>query len=138
MIAKKDWSILLELAKSDAIEVVISNTTEAGLVLDEQDQLTDECPISFPAKLLALLYTRWQHFKGDTSKGWVILPTELVPDNGVVLVGLLNTLATKWQLPNDFIHWMTHANQFCNTLVDRIVPGILTGTEMENFSSTNG
>jgi tagaturonate reductase len=138
LMAKKDWSILIDLAKSESIEVVISNTTEAGLILDEADQLNDQAPESFPAKLLALLYTRWQHFNGDVSKGWVILPTELVPDNGKVLLELLHTLASKWQLSNDFISWMTSANQFCNTLVDRIVPGILTGAEMDHFSEANG
>lgn len=138
VIAKKDWNILLDLAKSETIEVVISNTTEAGLVLDDADQLNGEAPVSFPAKLLVLLYTRWQHFKGDINKGWVILPTELVPDNGKVLLELINTLATKWQLPATFMDWMMSANQICNTLVDRIVPGILTGTEMDNFSKENG
>lgn len=138
VLAKKDWSVLLTLAKSDSIEVVISNTTEAGLVIDAEDQLNEQAPISFPAKLLALLYTRWQHFNGDPSKGWVILPTELVPNNGQVLLDLILTLANQWQLPAACIQWIKDANHFCNTLVDRIVPGILTGEEMEKFSSTVG
>ena len=138
LIAKKDWNLLLDIAKSDSIEVVISNTTEAGLVIEAGDELKEEAPNSFPAKLLVLLYTRWQHFKGDINKGWVILPTELVPDNGKVLLELINTLATKWQLPATFMDWMMSANQICNTLVDRIVPGILTGNEMDNFSKENG
>jgi tagaturonate reductase len=123
--AKKDWSILLELAKSDQIEVIISNTTEAA-------------PNTFPAKLLALMYARWQHFNGDMNKGWVILPTELVPNNANVLLDIIQTLAKHHALPAPFINWMNQANDFCNTLVDRIVPGKLNEKEMQDLQEQLG
>jgi len=138
LVAKKDWALLLALAKTDSIEVVISNTTEAGLVIEEGDVMNEQAPLSFPAKLLVLLFTRWKHYNGDMDKGWVILPTELVPDNGNLLLQLMQKLATKWGLPSAFMDWMINANEFCNTLVDRIVPGILTGDEMDNFSKEIG
>ncbi len=121
--AQKDWNALLELAESPDLEVVISNTTEMGLRLDPADDITASPPASFPAKLLALLYRRYQAFGNEASKGWVILPTELVQNNGEVLRELVTTLATKSQLPADFLDWLDRANHFCNTLVDRIVPG---------------
>ncbi len=136
--AKKDWNILLNLAVSENIEVIISNTTEAGLILDVNDPLGPEAPNTFPAKLLALLHARWQHFNGDKNKGWVILPTELVPNNANVLVDIIISLAKHHALPASFIQWISDANDFCNTLVDRIVPGKLSEKEMEELKDTLG
>lgn len=121
--AQQEWSQLLAVAASPDLEVVISNTTEMGLKIEPDDDITAAPPHSFPAKLLALLYHRYQVFGGDSSKGWVILPTELVNDNGDLLRQLVTTLAQRAQLPAAFLHWLAQANRFCNTLVDRIVPG---------------
>lgn len=121
--AQHEWDQLLALAASPDLEVVISNTTEMGLKLEPDDDITAAPPHSFPAKLLALLYRRYQVFGGDLSKGWVILPTELVNDNGDLLRQLVITLAQTAQLPVAFLDWLAQANRFCNTLVDRIVPG---------------
>ena len=136
--AKKDWNQLIELAQNENIEVVISNTTEAGLVLDSNDLLGPDAPNSFPAKLLALLYARWKYFDGALDKGWVILPTELIPDNANVLLNILLQLAKQHSLPDTFVKWINEANDFCNTLVDRIVPGKLKETEMHELENTLG
>lgn len=121
--AKQSWQDIIALAQSPELEIIISNTTEAGLVLDTNDLITKEPPHSFPGKLLALLVERWKFFEGDTTKGWVILPTELIPDNGKSLKEILLTLSKINQLSDAFIEWLITANDFCNTLVDRIVPG---------------
>ena len=121
--AKQSWQDIIALAQSPQLEIIISNTTEAGLVLDTNDLITNEPPHSFPGKLLALLVERWKFFEGDTTKGWVILPTELIPDNGKSLKEILITLSKINQLSDAFIEWLITANDFCNTLVDRIVPG---------------
>ena len=136
--AASDWRQILELSKSLDIEIVISNTTEAGMVLDENDVISQSVPNSFPGKLLALLFERWNHFNGDKNKGWVILPTELIPDNGILLKSLVNQLATINALPNAFIEWMNEANDFCNTLVDRIVPGKVSDTEIQLLETQLG
>ena len=136
--AAPDWDQIIALASSDHIEIIISNTTEAGMVLDANDKIDQGAPQSFPGKLLALLFERWKHFNGDTNKGWVILPTELMPDNGILLNSLVNQLATILGLPADFIHWMNTANDFCNTLVDRIVPGMVSDSEMEALENKLG
>ena len=129
--ANEHWNQIIELAKSEDIEIVVSNTTEAGLVFDENDIFTNATPKSFPGKLLALLYERWLHFNGDVNKGWVILPTELLPDNGNLLKSILNKLASINKMPNAFVEWMNAANEFCNTLVDRIVPGKVSDDELQ-------
>jgi tagaturonate reductase len=136
--ASADWDKIVTLSKSEHIEIIISNTTEAGMVLDEKDIITNGAPDSFPGKLLALLYERWKHFNGDVNKGWVILPTELMPDNGILLKSLINQLATILVLPAEFIQWMNTANDFCNTLVDRIVPGMVNESEMVLLESQLG
>ena len=136
--AKTEWDKLLALAVSENIEVVISNTTEAGLILDKEDSLGPAAPNSFPAKLLALLYARYQHFKGDINKGWVILPTELIPDNAILLKSIIKDLIKIHLLPNEFTIWLDTANEFCNTLVDRIVPGKLNEKEAQELEEKLG
>lgn len=136
--AKKEWNLLLDLARSENIEVVISNTTEAGLILDKEDSLGPDAPNSFPAKLLALLYARYQHFNGDLNKGWVILPTELIPDNAILLKSIIKELIQIHQMPQAFVNWLDTANEFCNTLVDRIVPGKLNEKETQELEEKLG
>ena len=136
--AGSDWDQIIELATSASIEIIISNTTEAGMVLNASDQINNVVPESFPGKLLALLFERWKHFNGDINKGWVILPTELMPDNGILLKSLVNQLAGILSLPAAFIQWMNEANDFCNTLVDRIVPGMVSDSEIETLENQLG
>jgi len=136
--AATEWNQILDLATSADIEMVISNTTEAGMMLDIKDTISNGAPNSFPGKLLALLFERWKHYHGDIKKGWVILPTELMPDNGILLKSLVNQLATILDLPKEFIVWMNSANDFCNTLVDRIVPGKVSEVEMQKFQTQLG
>lgn len=120
--AREEWNEILATAASADIEVIISNTTEAGIV-ESNDNIHDTPPASFPGKLLSYLYARYRAFSGDASKGLVILPTELISNNGDVLKQYTISLAQKNNLEDAFIHWLTSANTFCNTLVDRIVPG---------------
>jgi tagaturonate reductase len=121
--AKSQWAQVLQVATSSDLEVVLSNTTEVGIVLDENEDLEATPPRSFPGKLLAVLHARYQAFGGDASKGLVIVPTELIPDNGTKLRGILHELAERAALGADFMSWLTTANTICNSLVDRIVPG---------------
>lgn len=120
--AASDWASVLELAKNPDLQVVISNTTEVGI------QLTDEPislnpPQSFPGKLLALLYERYKAFGGSAESGWVIIPTELIVDNGKKLEAIVLELAQLNNLEPEFIAWLKAHNTFCSSLVDRIVPG---------------
>jgi tagaturonate reductase len=126
--AATQWDSIINLASSSVMQLIISNTTESGLVLDEEDKIREGVPKSFPGKLLAFLYKRWQVFNGAHEAGMIILPTELIPDNGKFLLNIVNQLAEINQLEDAFIQWMNKTNHFCNTLVDRIVPGKLNTT----------
>lgn len=119
----QEFDKYLALAHDENIQFIFSNTTEAGISYNEQDQLADAPPASYPAKLTRLLYERFNHFSGAADKGLIILPCELIDYNGEALRELVLRYAQKWQLSDEFINWIEHANTFCSTLVDRIVTG---------------
>ena len=118
-----DYEEYLELAKEDSLQFLISNTTEAGIAYNDKDTLEGYPHQSFPAKVLALLYKRFQHFDGDPKKGLTIIPCELINHNADTLKEILLKYASKWELEEDFTDWLKEHNSFHNTLVDRIVPG---------------
>lgn len=120
--ANSQWSEILNFASNPALEMVISNTTEVGIQLVRED-IRQTPPASFPGKLLAFLLARYQAFQGDRSKGLVIVPTELVPGNGALLESIVFELAHLNNLDYEFLEWLENACTFCNSLVDRIVPG---------------
>ena len=119
-----NWKAVLDTAANPEMKIVFSNTTEVGIVLDKEDILKKgEAPKSFPGKLLAFLLERFEIFKGDPEKGMIIVPTELITDNGATLRKIVFELAAINNLPQDFIQWLENSNEFCDSLVDRIVSG---------------
>jgi tagaturonate reductase len=119
----KEYDKFIDLVKNPELKVIVSNTTEAGIEYNENDKLNDRPQKSFPGKLTAFLYKRFQAFEGDKSKGFIILPCELIDRNGDNLKKIVLKYAKEWHLGNDFIDWMNNSNHFLNTLVDRIVTG---------------
>jgi tagaturonate reductase len=113
----------LKLAENPELRFVFSNTTEAGIVFDENDKLEDKPQKSFPGKFTALLYHRFKFFNGEKAKGLIIIPCELIDRNGDKLKKIILQFAKLWNLEAGFAAWINEANTFCSTLVDRIVPG---------------
>ena len=120
--ARDQWQEVLRCAHNPELQVIISNTTEVGIQLVEDD-IRKAPPSSFPGKLLAFLYERYGVFGGSAESGMVIVPTELIPDNGKKLAAILKELAVISGLEAAFITWLGNHCRFCNSLVDRIVPG---------------
>jgi tagaturonate reductase len=118
-----DYEAFMEIARSKDLEVIISNTTEAGISYKEGDKVTDTPPASFPAKVTAFLYERFKAFQGAMDKGLLFVPVELIDKNGDNLKKIVLQYALEWNLGDDFINWIQNANKFTNTLVDRIVTG---------------
>lgn len=112
-----------KLFLSEELEMIISNTTEAGIRYEEGDDLNALPPKSFPAKMTALLHKRFQKFNGVADKGLLIICCELIEDNGSTLLEYVLKHAEANNLGTDFINWVKTANHFYDTLVDRIVPG---------------
>lgn len=121
--AADDWDAVLDLARSPALELVFSNTTETGIHYDDGDEPGPGAPRSFPGKLTRFLFERARHFDYRPDCGVVVLPCELLEDNGARLERIVLQLAQRWNFGDDFQHWIAGTVRFCNTLVDRIVPG---------------
>ncbi len=135
--ADKDWTEILRIAESEDLKIIVSNTTEVGIVL-VNESITLEPPTSFPAKVLAVLHQRFKTFNGSTDSGLVIIATELIPENGKKLESIVFELAKFNQLEDEFITWLTSANSFCNSLVDRIVPGKPDAATLADLESDLG
>jgi len=132
----ESYDAFLKLAENPDLQFVFSNTTEAGISYAAGDKSLLTLPESFPAKITAFLHRRYQHFKGDERKGLIFLPCELIDKNGAILKELVLRYAREWNLDPSFIAWITNHSTFCNTLVDRIVPGFPKDTIKDILEET--
>jgi tagaturonate reductase len=121
--ASNQWEHVLKCAHNPDLSVIISNTTEVG-IRQVNDQVNRYPPVSFPGKLLSFLYERYKAFGGSRESGLVVVPTELIPDNGKKLEAIVFELAYLNGLEDEFMEWLEESNHFCNSLVDRIVTGM--------------
>lgn len=124
--SSEDYDEYMSLAHLDTLRFVVSNTTEAGIVLDVNDNF-DGLPSTYPGKLTKFLYERYTAFSGAEDKGLIILPVELIEENGKKLKECVLALCDAWNLPEEFKIWLNESNIFCSTLVDRIVTGYPRG-----------
>ena len=132
---EEDFRKMMEVAVSDDLEYVVSNTTEAGIVYDPACALEDMPCSSFPGKLTQVLYER---FKAGKS-GLVILSCELIDNNGKELQKCVNQYIDQWGLCEDFRAYINEKCTFCSALVDRIVPGrIRDAAEVARLEEENG
>jgi tagaturonate reductase len=115
--AKTQWREVLQTVHSAELKIIISNTTEVGLQFVEEN-VFENMPSSFPGKLLAVLYERFKYLPGEKL---VVIPTELISDNGEKLHSIIVDLATYNAAGDDFLEWLDKNVTFCNSLVDRIV-----------------
>ena len=127
--AHEEYERYSAFAKLDSLRYIVSNTTEAGIVYDESDKLEMCPPKSFPGKLAKFLYERYKHFNGAMDKGLVMLPVELIDDNGIHLKECVLKQADNWNLEEGFKVWLNEACIFCSTLVDRIITGYPRGED---------
>nr|WP_320117125.1 tagaturonate reductase [uncultured Marinifilum sp.] len=118
-----EYDKYLEVIDNPELRFVVSNTTEAGISWDESDQLDQSPQNSFPGKMTSLLYRRFKTFNGDTAKGLIIICCELIDRNADFLQKYVKQHANNWNLEPEFLAWLDESCAFCNTLVDRIVPG---------------
>ncbi|MEI6800536.1 MAG: altronate oxidoreductase, partial [Pseudomonadota bacterium] len=129
-----DWDRVLGLARTPMIEVVVSNTTEAGIAYVAGQTATDSPPASFPAKLTRLLVERYHALGHLPGMGWQVLPCELTENSGDRLRDLVLRHADEWAVGAACLDWIERETVFYNTLVDRIVtghPGQQAAAELE-------
>jgi tagaturonate reductase len=118
-----DFGEFLKIAENPELRFIVSNTTEAGIAFDDRDKLDSKPQSSYPGKLTAFLYHRFKKFNGDSSKGFIIIPCELIDRNGEKLKSIILKYIELWNLEDAFKEWINNSNTFCCSLVDRIVPG---------------
>jgi len=135
--AEKQWSSILAVSTNPALQIIVSNTTEVGIQL-VKESVQQQPPFSFPAKLLAVLSERYKGFGNNPKAGLVIIATELIPENGKKLESIIYELAAFNQLGDDFINWSKANNIFCNSLVDRIVPGKPDAAKLSQLTAELG
>ncbi|MCI8530802.1 MAG: tagaturonate reductase [Lachnospiraceae bacterium] len=128
-----EYEKYMALAEIDTLRFVVSNTTEAGIVYDGEDKFEQNPPKTFPGKLTKFLYHRFEFFQGDMSKGLVMLPVELIDDNGIMLKKCVMQFIELWGLSDGFRKWVEEACIFTSTLVDRIVTGYPRDTAQEEW-----
>lgn len=114
-----DYRAMMEVAVSDDLEIIVSNTTEAGIAYDPSCKADDMPPASFPAKLAQVLHARWAAGK----QGVIVLACELIDHNGEELLRIMNQYVSDWGWEDEFSQWMASDCTVCTTLVDTIVPG---------------
>jgi tagaturonate reductase len=115
----QDFEKFFSFASSAELKYLISNVTEAGLVWS-QEGAKDQIASSFPGRITQWLYTR---FEQAPELETILLPCELIPNNGDFLKSLIQQHALTWKLDAEFLNWINLNCRFHNTLVDRIVPG---------------
>lgn len=114
-----EYDKYLNLAKDEDLKIVVSNTTEAGICFNGNDDINGFDGITYPAKLTKFLYER---FNAGLS-GLYMMPVELIDNNADELYKCVLKYVDLWNLPKEFKAWIENKNYFCNTLVDRIVSG---------------
>lgn len=118
----KNFENYLALADNPDFRFIVSNTTEAGIEFDSSCKFDDVPCKSFPGKLTQLLYRRYK----NGLNGFILLPCELIDNNGDELKKCVLKYAEFWGLEKEFAEWVEKENTFANTLVDRIVTGFPT------------
>lgn len=120
LFAASEWGQVVATALEPGLTAIVSNTTESGFALEAADtKCGPGAPVSFPAKLLAVLVARC---KASLPAPWIV-PCELVEGNGDRLKDLVLAQAARWELAGEIPHWIERECRWVNTLVDRIVPG---------------
>ena len=135
--AYDDYEKYMRYAHLDTLKFIVSNTTEAGILYDGRDAYEDKPQNSYPGKLCRFLYERFAYFSdsvgGASDKGLIILPVELIDNNGAVLRDCVLKYAAQWDLSDAFMEWLKNDCVFASTLVDRIVPGFPKDEAEEMF-----
>ena len=115
----EEQNSFFKLAEDQEVKIIVSNTTEAGIVFNKDDQKEAFPDVTYPAKLTLWLYHRYK----SNLPGVYILPVELIDNNALMLEKCVNQYIDLFNLGDDFKQWNLKNNYYCSTLVDRIVSG---------------
>jgi tagaturonate reductase len=112
-----------DLSTSTDLKLIFSNTTDVGIVFNENDKPNESLALTFPGKLVQFLKKRFDSIGDNQDSEIGIVPCELVESNGDKLKKCAEQYSALWGLGAGFDSWLATHVHFANTLVDRIVPG---------------
>jgi len=135
--ATQEFDKVLDCALNPELKFIVSNTTEAGIAFKESDKFDDPENSSYPAKLTRFLLKRYEECGKENAEGFILLPCELIEENGKNLKKCINQYCDLWKLDEGFKSWIENKNIFCSTLVDRIVPGY-PKDDVDRYTNENG
>jgi tagaturonate reductase len=123
LVADAEWQAVREAVAQPELQVIVSNVTEAGFRLDGDVARIGggggRAPAGFPAKLADVLHSRFERLPDGPPL--YVIPTELVPDNGLRLAAMIDQVASR--SGERFREWRSTHVRFCSSLVDRITTG---------------
>jgi tagaturonate reductase len=111
LVADTEWDAVREIAARPQLQVIVSNVTEAAFRLES----------GFPARLTDVLRARFDRLEGGPPL--FVIPTELIPDNGLRLAAMVDEVAQEGARSDEFRAWRSAHVRFCSSLVDRITTG---------------
>jgi len=135
--ATQEFDEVLKCALNPDLKFIVSNTTEAGITFKDSDKFDDPENSSYPAKLTRFLLKRYEECGKEKAQGFILLPCELIEENGKNLKKCILEYCDLWKLDNNFKSWVENSNTFCSTLVDRIVPGY-PKDDVDRYTNENG
>lgn len=140
LVADTQWDEIETIAGSATLRVVVSNVTEAGFVLPATDLerlRAGARPAHLPARLAQLLAVRARRL-GDGAPMLVVIPTELVDDNGAHLRRMLAEAYAAIDPSGRLADWATRHVLVAASLVDRITTGAPAVSERERLEQRLG
>ena len=100
--AIEDYQKYEDYAKCETLRFVVSNTTEAGIVFDANDDFNALPPKTYPGKLTKILFDRFNAFNGAQDKGLILIPCDLIADYGLNLKKCIMQFVELWKLGDEF------------------------------------
>ena len=123
---KKDWQKLNNYMETEHVPAIVSNSTEAGFVLDRSELNPSISPNTYIGILCSLLFSKYKrNYKSSIN----VFPTELLENNGILLHNMVLKQSKVWSLNNEFGIWLESHVKFINTWVDRIVTNVPLGND---------
>lgn len=110
--ARQNWADLMDFASDAELEMIVLHKKQIrSEMLKENIWLAP--PPSFPGKLLALLFRRFEKFEGDRNKGVVIVSPDEDDRAPEIMESVMLEMAHLNRLDPSFLDWIEKANRFC-------------------------
>ncbi|MES2005608.1 MAG: hypothetical protein V4450_13910 [Bacteroidota bacterium] len=110
---KKEWGEVLKCSRNEQLTIILADSKplDKNVLTDKMNAIP---PFSFPGKLLAFLFHRYQHFDGAYDKGFTIVSGKQGKTGYELLESVVLELAHLNGMRPAFLDWIENANHFRN------------------------